>query len=158
MMDEGARSTGFLAPSSSCSWLGRASSSATRLPMRRRNWAVHPAAAARGRARPRPPRCTHRHRRKLRRRHDVQDDQGHVERSHARNDVLRLRLDDHGRWCLQPHCERRGGDIVDERRADQRHQLLFEVVAVVGNNWASTKSSASAESTINGTNPFCVQP
>ena len=34
----------------------------------------------------------------------------------------------------------------------------FEVVAVVGNNWASTKSSASAESTINGTNPFCVQP
>ena len=34
----------------------------------------------------------------------------------------------------------------------------FEVVAVVGSNWASIKSSASAESTINSTNPFCVQP
>ena len=34
----------------------------------------------------------------------------------------------------------------------------FEVVAVVGTNWAGVKSSASAESTINATNPFCVQP
>jgi hypothetical protein len=34
----------------------------------------------------------------------------------------------------------------------------FEVVAVVGSNWASVKSSASAESTINSSNPFCVQP
>ena len=34
----------------------------------------------------------------------------------------------------------------------------FEVVAVVGSNWASVKSSASAESTINSTNPFCIQP
>jgi len=34
----------------------------------------------------------------------------------------------------------------------------FEVVAVVGTNWAGVKSSASAESTINSTNPFCVQP
>lgn len=34
----------------------------------------------------------------------------------------------------------------------------FEVVAIVGSNWASVKSSASAESTINSTNPFCVQP
>ncbi len=34
----------------------------------------------------------------------------------------------------------------------------FEVVAIVGSNWASVKSSASAENTINSTNPFCVQP
>jgi hypothetical protein len=34
----------------------------------------------------------------------------------------------------------------------------FEVVGVVGSNWASVKSSASAESTINSTNPFCIQP
>jgi hypothetical protein len=34
----------------------------------------------------------------------------------------------------------------------------FEVVAIVGSHWASVKSSASAESTINSTNPFCVQP
>jgi endoglucanase len=34
----------------------------------------------------------------------------------------------------------------------------FEVVAVVGSNWAGVKSTASAESTINGTNPFCIQP
>ena len=34
----------------------------------------------------------------------------------------------------------------------------FEVVAVVGSHWASVKSSASVESTINSTNPFCVQP
>ncbi len=34
----------------------------------------------------------------------------------------------------------------------------FEVVAVVGSNWSSSKSSATAESTINSSNPFCVQP
>jgi hypothetical protein len=34
----------------------------------------------------------------------------------------------------------------------------FEVVATVGSHWASVKSSASVESTINSTNPFCVQP
>ena len=34
----------------------------------------------------------------------------------------------------------------------------FEVVAVVGSNWAGVTSSASAESSINSTNPFCVQP
>ncbi len=34
----------------------------------------------------------------------------------------------------------------------------FEVVAVVGTNWSSANSSASAESTIHSTNPFCAQP
>ncbi len=34
----------------------------------------------------------------------------------------------------------------------------YEVVADVGTNWASSKSSASGESTINSSNPFCVQP
>jgi hypothetical protein len=34
----------------------------------------------------------------------------------------------------------------------------FEVATNVGSNWTSAKSSATAESTINGSNPFCVQP
>jgi len=34
----------------------------------------------------------------------------------------------------------------------------FKVVAVVGSNWSSSKSSATAESTINSSSPFCVQP
>jgi hypothetical protein len=34
----------------------------------------------------------------------------------------------------------------------------YEVVADVGTNWAGPKSSASGESTINASNPFCVQP
>ncbi len=34
----------------------------------------------------------------------------------------------------------------------------FEVTVNFGSNWASAKSSATGESTINGSNPFCVQP
>jgi len=34
----------------------------------------------------------------------------------------------------------------------------FEVTVNFGSNWASAKSGATGESTINGTNPFCVQP
>jgi hypothetical protein len=34
----------------------------------------------------------------------------------------------------------------------------FEVVTNVGSNWTSVKSAATGESTINGSNPFCVQP
>jgi hypothetical protein len=34
----------------------------------------------------------------------------------------------------------------------------FEVTAVVGSNWASAKSSATGESTINNSSPYCVQP
>jgi cellulose 1,4-beta-cellobiosidase len=34
----------------------------------------------------------------------------------------------------------------------------FEVTVSVGSNWTSAKSSASTESTINSTSPFCVQP
>jgi cellulose 1,4-beta-cellobiosidase len=34
----------------------------------------------------------------------------------------------------------------------------FEVVAIVGSNWSSAKSTTSAESTIKSANPFCVQP
>jgi hypothetical protein len=34
----------------------------------------------------------------------------------------------------------------------------FKVVADVGSNWASANSSASAESTINSSAPFCQQP
>jgi len=34
----------------------------------------------------------------------------------------------------------------------------FEVVAIVGSNWSSVKSTASAESTIHSSSPFCVQP
>ena len=34
----------------------------------------------------------------------------------------------------------------------------FEVATNVGSNWTSAKSSATAESTINSANPFCVQP
>ena len=34
----------------------------------------------------------------------------------------------------------------------------FEVTVTVGSNWASAKSSATAQSTINGANPFCTQP
>jgi hypothetical protein len=34
----------------------------------------------------------------------------------------------------------------------------FEVVVKVGTNWASVKSSATGESTINASSPFCVQP
>ncbi len=34
----------------------------------------------------------------------------------------------------------------------------FEVVTVIGSNWVSAKSSATAESTINSLSPFCVQP
>ncbi len=34
----------------------------------------------------------------------------------------------------------------------------FEVVANIGSNWASAKSAATGESSINKKNPFCVQP
>ena len=34
----------------------------------------------------------------------------------------------------------------------------FEVTVSVGSNWTSTKSAATAESTINFISPFCVQP
>lgn len=34
----------------------------------------------------------------------------------------------------------------------------FEVTASVGSNWASAKSTATGESTINSISPFCVQP
>ena len=34
----------------------------------------------------------------------------------------------------------------------------FEVTVSVGSNWASAKSTATGESTINSTTPFCVQP
>lgn len=34
----------------------------------------------------------------------------------------------------------------------------FEVSAAIGSNWSSAKSSATAESTINSSNPFCTQP
>jgi fibronectin type 3 domain-containing protein len=34
----------------------------------------------------------------------------------------------------------------------------YEVTASIGTNWASAKSSASGESTINSFSPFCVQP
>jgi hypothetical protein len=34
----------------------------------------------------------------------------------------------------------------------------FEVVVIVGTHWASVKSSATGESTINLLSPFCVQP
>ena len=34
----------------------------------------------------------------------------------------------------------------------------FEATALVGSNWTSAKSSATGESTINSSNPFCVQP
>jgi hypothetical protein len=34
----------------------------------------------------------------------------------------------------------------------------YEVTVIIGTHWTSVKSSASGESTINGTNPFCVHP
>ena len=34
----------------------------------------------------------------------------------------------------------------------------FEVVTTIGTNWTSAKSSASPESTMNSSNPFCSQP
>jgi len=34
----------------------------------------------------------------------------------------------------------------------------FEVVANIGSHWTSAMSAATAESTINGANPFCQQP
>ena len=34
----------------------------------------------------------------------------------------------------------------------------YEVTASIGTNWASAKSSASGESTVNSITPFCVQP
>ncbi len=34
----------------------------------------------------------------------------------------------------------------------------FEVVATIGSNWSSAKSSATGESTINSSSPYCVQP
>jgi len=34
----------------------------------------------------------------------------------------------------------------------------FEVVADIGTNWVSAFSAATAESTINSANPYCVQP
>ncbi len=34
----------------------------------------------------------------------------------------------------------------------------YEVVTKVGSNWISVRSAASAESTINATSPFCIQP
>jgi len=34
----------------------------------------------------------------------------------------------------------------------------FEVTVNFGSNWVSAKSSATGESTINGVNPFCIQP
>jgi len=34
----------------------------------------------------------------------------------------------------------------------------FEVTVSFGSNWASAKSSATGESTINGVTPFCIQP
>jgi hypothetical protein len=34
----------------------------------------------------------------------------------------------------------------------------FEVTVSIGSNWSSAKSTATAESTINSTSPFCVQP
>jgi hypothetical protein len=34
----------------------------------------------------------------------------------------------------------------------------FEVTALVGTKWVSVKSSATGESTINSTSPYCIQP
>jgi hypothetical protein len=34
----------------------------------------------------------------------------------------------------------------------------FEVVANIGSNWSSVKSSATSESTIDSASPYCVQP
>jgi len=34
----------------------------------------------------------------------------------------------------------------------------FEVVANIGSNWSSVKSSATGESTINSSSPYCAQP
>ena len=34
----------------------------------------------------------------------------------------------------------------------------FEVTVNIGSNWASGKSSATGESTINSVTPFCIQP
>jgi len=34
----------------------------------------------------------------------------------------------------------------------------FEVATNVGSNWTSSKSAATGESTVNGSNPFCIQP
>ena len=34
----------------------------------------------------------------------------------------------------------------------------FEVIADIGSNWSSVKSSATGESTINAASPYCVQP
>jgi hypothetical protein len=34
----------------------------------------------------------------------------------------------------------------------------FEVVADIGSNWASVKSAATVQSTINALTPFCTQP
>jgi len=34
----------------------------------------------------------------------------------------------------------------------------FEVTALIGTNWTSVKSAATGESTINSSNPFCIQP
>ena len=34
----------------------------------------------------------------------------------------------------------------------------FEVVADIGTNWVSAFSAATAESTVNSANPYCVQP
>lgn len=34
----------------------------------------------------------------------------------------------------------------------------FEVTALVGSNWVSAQSSATSESTINSSSPYCVQP
>lgn len=34
----------------------------------------------------------------------------------------------------------------------------FEVLAVIGTNWAGTRSVATGESTIQSSNPYCKQP
>jgi len=81
-----------------------------------------------------------------------------VERSHARNDVLRLRLDDHGRCPYGLVASGVSGTSWTSGALTSGTNYWFEVVAVVGSNWAGVTSSASAESSINSTNPFCVQP
>lgn len=38
------------------------------------------------------------------------------------------------------------------------NHFWFEVLAAVGTQWSSARSSATAQTTIHGANPFCTQP
>ena len=86
------------------------------------------------------------------------DDQGHVERSRTRVDILALGVDDLGDGPYTIVASAVATNSWTSATLTAAKNYWFEVTAAVGSNWTSAKSSATGESTINSVSPFCLQP